>query len=302
MTSTCLLVADGAAVANLLALVPDQDVIAVVVGPRELADQVATTGVALVRWAPLPGAAPAGASAGAVAELVAAAAPQVVLASTRPADRVLAGAVAARLGATLLTSVTALTPAEGGGPTEVDRYVHGGVARQTVVVDGPVVIVTDGGGTPDAGAAAPVEEVPAEMSAGMTVVATEPAPEGGADLARARRIVAVGRGVRAREDLAMVEQLATALGAEVACSRPLAEGQEWFGHDRYVGVTGRQVAPDLYLAVGISGQLQHVVGARGAGTVVAINSDPQAPYLAEADYCLVGDLYDLVPALTRVLG
>jgi electron transfer flavoprotein alpha subunit len=122
------------------------------------------------------------------------------------------------------------------------------------------------------------------------------------DLSRAHRIVSVGRGCKSRDDLALVDALAKALGAEVACSRPLAEGLEWFTHDRYVGVTGQHVAPELYVALGISGQLQHVVGSRGAATVVVVNTDADAPYFAEADFGVVGDLTKVIPALIDALG
>jgi electron transfer flavoprotein alpha subunit len=126
-------------------------------------------------------------------------------------------------------------------------------------------------------------------------------PAAPADLTRAARIVAVGGGLRAAEDLALIEALAAALDAEVGCTRPVAEGLGWLPRDRYIGVSGAHVAPELYVAVGISGQLQHMAGCRDAGTVVAINTDPQAPIMAQADYAVVGDLYAVVPALTRAL-
>ena len=114
-------------------------------------------------------------------------------------------------------------------------------------------------------------------------------------------MVGVGRGLKAREDLALIEELAHALDAEIACSRPVAEGLNWMGKDRYIGSSGARIAPRLYLAVGISGQLQHMVGVTGAETIVAVNSDPNAAIFAQADYGLVGDLYQLVPAITAAL-
>jgi len=99
----------------------------------------------------------------------------------------------------------------------------------------------------------------------------------------------------------MIETFAKAAKAEVACSRPLAEGLNWLGKDRYVGISGQHIAPQLYFAIGISGQLQHMAGVRGAETIVAINSDPEAPVFKDADYGLVGDLYEIVPAITGAL-
>ena len=90
-------------------------------------------------------------------------------------------------------------------------------------------------------------------------------------------------------------------GSEVGCSRPLAEGLGWLPKDRYIGVSGQHIAPEVYFAIGISGQLQHMVGVRGATTIVAINSDPNALVFKEADYCLVGDLYTIVPAVNDAL-
>ena len=114
-------------------------------------------------------------------------------------------------------------------------------------------------------------------------------------------MVGIGRGLKTKDDLALIDGLAGAADAEIACSRPLAEGLDWLGRDRYIGCSGWNLSPDVYFAVGISGQLQHMVGVRGAKTIVAINSDPNAPVFAEADYGLVGDLYQLVPALTEAL-
>jgi electron transfer flavoprotein alpha subunit len=197
--------------------------------------------------------------------------------------------------------VTAVTVAE--GRLDVTRSVFGGIAVRTEQVAGTAVVVVDGGPAVDPVAVtAPVTAVTAAPDGTATVVEEQPAGRASADLSRAGRIVAVGRGLKAQEDLSLIADLATALGAEQACSRPLAEGLGWFPHDRYVGVTGQHVQPDLYLAVGISGQLQHTVGARASRTVVAINSDKDCPFFAEADYCVVGDLYQVVPALTAALS
>ncbi|WP_448059829.1 electron transfer flavoprotein subunit alpha/FixB family protein [Cellulomonas hominis] len=303
MSSTFILVAGDARVDNLVATAVGTHRTAIVVGPRAVADAVAASGVEAVTWLGEPGTAAPESFAGAVAEIVAAAAPDLVLAATRPGDRVLAGAVAARLAAPVLTMPTQVTAADGtGGWVEVTHAVLGGIAQQTVRVTGTAVVVLDGGAsTSGTSGTAPVTEVAVVADPTLVVVETRPAERAQVDLGRAQRIVSVGRGLKAREDVAMVTELAAALGAETACSRPLAEGLGWFTHDRYVGVTGQHVQPQLYLALGISGQLQHAVGARGAGTIVAVNADKAAPYFREADYCVVGDLYQIVPALTAAL-
>ena len=113
-------------------------------------------------------------------------------------------------------------------------------------------------------------------------------------------IVGVGRGFNAREDLALGDELAGALGAVVGCTKSLADF-EWLGEDRVIGLSGAKTAPDLYVAVGVSGQIQHTVGVAGAKLIAAVNKDKEAPIFAMADYGLVGDLYEVVPALVERL-
>ena len=299
MSSTYILVAGDARIDALVELAQGTSTTAIVVGTRSVAEAVAASGVDAVTWLGEPGDAPVEAYSSTVATLVAAAQPDVVLASSRPADRVLAGAAAAVLGAPAFTQVSAVTVVADG--VELTRSVFGGIAQETDRVSGPAVVVVDGGAVTTGGSAA-IAEVTASAIPTLTVTENRPAERAVVDLGRAQRIVSAGRGVKAKDDLGLVESLAAAIGAETACSRPLAEGLGWYTHDRYVGVTGQQVSPELYLAVGISGQLQHTVGARGARTVVAINSDKDAPFFAEADYCVVGDLYQVVPALTAALS
>jgi len=120
------------------------------------------------------------------------------------------------------------------------------------------------------------------------------------DLTQAERIVAAGRGLKAQEHITLVTRLAEALGAEVAASRPVCDAG-WLPLDRQVGSSGQTVAPKLYVAVGISGAIQHLVGMKGARTVVAINRDADAPIFEVADYGIVGDLFEIVPALIAAL-
>jgi len=116
------------------------------------------------------------------------------------------------------------------------------------------------------------------------------------DLTAAELIVSVGRGIKEKENIALVEDLARALGAELAASRPICDNG-WLPMERQVGSSGQTVAPKLYLAVGISGAIQHLVGMKGAKTIVAINKDPHAPIFEVADIGVIGDLFEVVPAL-----
>ena len=116
------------------------------------------------------------------------------------------------------------------------------------------------------------------------------------DLGQAEIIVSVGRGIKEQENLALVQKLADALGAELGGSRPICDNG-WLPMERQIGSSGQTVAPKLYLAVGISGAIQHLVGMKGSRTVAAINKDPNAPIFEVADYGIVGNLFDVVPAL-----
>ena len=111
-------------------------------------------------------------------------------------------------------------------------------------------------------------------------------------------IVSVGRGIKEKENIPVVEALAQALGAELAASRPICDAG-WLPMDRQVGSSGQTVSPKVYFAIGISGAIQHLVGMKGAKTVVAINKDPDAPIFEVAHYGIVGDLFEVVPALVE---
>jgi electron transfer flavoprotein alpha subunit len=118
------------------------------------------------------------------------------------------------------------------------------------------------------------------------------------DLTKADVIVAVGRGIKSKDNIALAEKLAEVLGGDLAASRPICDA-EWLPIDRQIGSSGQTVAPKLYVALGISGAIQHLVGMKNAGTIVAINKDPEAPIFDIADYGIVGDLFEAVPVLTE---
>jgi electron transfer flavoprotein alpha subunit len=118
------------------------------------------------------------------------------------------------------------------------------------------------------------------------------------DLSKAEIIIAIGRGIKGQEHIALAQQLADALGADLAASRPICDAG-WLPIDRQIGSSGQTVAPKLYVALGISGAIQHLVGMKNAGTIVAVNKDPEAPIFDIADYGIVGDLFEVVPVLTE---
>ncbi|KPL74628.1 hypothetical protein AC812_11490 [Bellilinea caldifistulae] len=121
------------------------------------------------------------------------------------------------------------------------------------------------------------------------------------NLADAKRVVCLGRGIARQEDLVLAENLARELGAEIACTRPLSEGLGWLPRERYIGISGAYIKSDLYIGLGVSGQVQHTVGITDVKVIVAVNRDPDAPIFKQADYGIAADLYQVLPALIEAI-
>jgi electron transfer flavoprotein alpha subunit len=221
-----------------------------------------------------------------------------------------APALAARLGRALVTDVVAIKKQD--DELVYTRPVFQGKLNADVVAIGPPPhIVTFQIGTFRADAAARTSGASAPVrSANVTVDASairqKPEPpfqeaRQAVDLSQAERIVAVGRGIKSQEHLALAQQLAQAVDAEIAASRPICDSG-WLPMDRQIGSSGQTVAPRLYIALGISGAIQHLVGMKGSRTIVAINKDAEAPIFEIADYGIVGDLFEIVPAMIAELN
>jgi electron transfer flavoprotein alpha subunit len=220
-----------------------------------------------------------------------------------------APALAARMGRALVTDVTAIKQ-QGSGFAYV-RPVFQGKLNADVEALGPaphLVTFQIGAFRADAAArgaaAAPIRK--AGSAVDPSAIRQKPEPpfkeaKQAVDLSQAERIVAVGRGIKGQEHLKIAAQLAEAMGAELAASRPICDAG-WLPMDRQIGSSGQTVAPKLYVALGISGAIQHLVGMKGSRTVVAINKDPEAPIFEIADYGITGDLFEIVPALIAELN
>ena len=149
------------------------------------------------------------------------------------------------------------------------------------------------------GSGAPVETIEVEVGdVRMTPEAPFQEVKQAVDLSKAEVIVAIGRGIKSKDNIALAEKLAEALGGDLAASRPICDA-EWLPIDRQIGSSGQTVAPKLYVALGISGAIQHLVGMKNSGTIVAVNKDSEAPIFDIADYGIVGDLFEVVPVLTE---
>ena len=218
--------------------------------------------------------------------------------------------LAEQIGAGLLPEVTGFT-SQGGGDGEGllwTRPVMGGKLQSKVRVKGEgTVLVSVQSGAFQADAMvrgeAPVQPLETNLSGvkpDREILGYEEVGGDQVDLTKADVIVAVGRGVGGADKMGPIEALAKALGAEIAASRPVIDNG-WLPRDRQIGSSGQTVAPKLYIAAGISGAIQHLVGMKGSGTIVAINKDPGAPIFTVAHYGLVGDLHEILPVLTEAV-
>jgi len=321
MTVWCLVELDGdaAADASLRALtlarglLPDaggSGVAAVVFGAPPLADLAAYGAADVYVVSGVDGYAPQ-AWARVLAELLGAdhgpdvSRPAVVAAGTEHGNEVLAH-LGAITGLPMAANCVAAA-ASGGAALDLVRQRWAGLLLEEAVLDAPAVLLTvatDAAGAEPAAApgAVAVHEVTAAVTdADLAVRAVEtPGGTGGVSLATARVVVGGGRGVGGADGFAPLEELAALLGGVVGVSR-VVTSEGWRPHSMQVGQTGTKITPDLYLACGISGAIQHFAGCSGARHIVAINTDASAPMMTRADYAVVGDLHEILPALIEAL-
>ena len=230
--------------------------------------------------------------------------PDAIFLGTSQNCRLMAGRLAARLGVTAWPDAKSVEIVD--GVVMTTHLIYGGDAVLTARnAEKPCIALFGPGQFEETAhpADGTVREVPLIAPKWTIQVRETRKKESGlVDLATAKRIVAVGLGIAKEEDLEMVRELAGLLEAELGCTRPIAEGLNWMSPAQYIGISANFVKPELYLALGISGQVQHTVGIADSRVVVSVNKDPDCAMMKKyADYCLAGDLYEIVPALIRQL-
>jgi electron transfer flavoprotein alpha subunit len=243
-----------------------------------------------------------------LARVIEAEKPELVVFAHTYQTRDFAPKLAARLDRAIVTDCVGLRQAD--GVRTYTRLMFQGKLAADVVAEGPTphfATVQIGAFRADAArrGTAPAPRRALAVAVDAQAIRQRPEPpfrevRQAVDLSQAERIVAVGRGIKGQEHIALAEELAKALGAELAASRPICDAG-WLPMDRQIGSSGQTVAPKLYVALGISGAIQHVVGMKGARTIVAVNKDPEAPIFEIADYGVSGDLFEIVPAMIAAL-
>ena len=226
----------------------------------------------------------------------------VVLPSTNEGATI-APVLAYKTGASLVTNVEKAPKSV--APFTVERKAFSGKGIETVAVSGKVVVTVlqNAFGTKENAVSGSEESATVSVSdadAKVKVLSTELASTDKIDLKEAEIVVSAGRGLKGPENWGMIEELASVLGAATASSKPVAD-IGWRPHAEHVGQTGKAIAPNLYIAVGISGAIQHLAGVNGSKTIVVINNDPEAPFFKAADYGIVGDAFEVVPKFIEEL-
>jgi electron transfer flavoprotein alpha subunit len=268
---------------------------------KELAAKAATMGdlvVLAVTGEHVSGAA----AAAALAERAKADSPDLILAGATPSGRDVAARLAAKLRRPYLSECTDVTIE--GANIEATRGMYAGKVRAHVRAALPAVASVRPNAFPltDGAAEPPVTAVPPGDAAGLTFVRFEPTAAGGGrvSLSEARVIVSGGRGLKGPEGWIQVEALADVLGAALGASRAVTDAG-WRPNEEQVGQTGKTVTPDLYIALGISGAIQHLAGMTSSKVIVAVNKDPDADIFKVADYGVVGDVFEFLPAFTQAV-
>jgi len=277
------------------------DCVALVIGAAENAAVLGKYGASkVVHVADYQGGIDSGAYSNIIAQVVEKVGAHTVVVNHNSTGKSIAGRVAVRLDAGLASQVNTTPEADGDGIT-VGRPVFSGKAFAKCAISGPKrVLSLMGNAIPpqEVGAECPVETISVDLPASTVTIKETKTVDGVVPLPEAELVVSAGRGMKGPENWGIIEELATTIGATTACSRPVAD-TGWRPHHEHVGQTGVAIRPNLYIAAGISGAIQHLAGVNSSKCIVVINKDPEAPFFKAADYGICADLFDVVPRLTE---
>lgn len=234
-----------------------------------------------------------------IAEFLKAQTADLFVVGATPRGRDIAARVAGHLDCAMVSDVSSLSYAD--GKLSTDRMMYGGAVQQSEVLDGLCVVTVPAGKFPTITGEADVINIDVKTDKRVSLIDTAPIVKEGADLSAAERVVCVGMGMEKEEDLKMAQDMAAAIGAEIGCTRGIAEERHWLPAELYIGISGAVIKPELYISMGVSGQVQHVFGIRDSQIIVAIDTNEKAPIFKAADYGIVGDMYEIIPALTAAL-
>ena len=215
--------------------------------------------------------------------------------------KTLVGMLAAKMNAGSVSGANSVPTND--GAFKVKKGVYSGKAFVEYQINSPKRVLSMMGNSiqpEETGSATPVESISLSVANGKTTILETKTVSGIVPLPEAELVVSAGRGMKGPENWGIIEELANVLGATTACSRPVAD-TGWRPHHEHVGQTGVAIRPNLYIAAGISGAIQHLAGVNNSKTIVVINKDPDAPFFKAADYGVVGDLFEVVPKLTAAL-
>lgn len=221
----------------------------------------------------------------------------VVGASARGRD--LAARVAGYLDCGMASDISSLSYADGNLACE--RMMYGGAVVQSEVISGLSVVTVSAGKFEAGTGESEIVSVDVQADKRVSLLETAPIVKEGADLNAADKIVCIGLGMEKEEDVQMAKELAAVLKAELGCTRGIAEERHWLPVEQYIGISGAVTKPQLYLSMGVSGQVQHVFGIRDSKIIAAVDSNEKAPIFRSADYGIVGDMYEIIPLLTEAL-
>ncbi len=260
----------------------------------------ACSGADVIAWVPVPATNAYEDAYDSIAAYFEAQEPQLVLSEPTRRLKVIVGKLAAKCGASLITGIEKFN-----GDEVVASYFAGLAQRQSKTVSAVKFYSVDQGVFTSEGAACPsaTQEEIAWVSPTLPIEVLErnDIEKSDVDLHGSDVVISCGRGFGEQSELGLAFDLAAKLGAAVGCTRPLTEGMDWFPHEAYIGVSGQTVSPKVYIAAGVSGQMQHMVGAKNAGKIIAINKDKNAPIFKQCDLGIIGDIKQVLPLLTEKL-